>query len=138
MSAQSNIQLVQNIYAAFGRGDVPAILEHLAEDVTWGIASRSGVAKSIPWHETLHGKASVPRFFAALAATADFTRFEPQTFAATDDCVYCTVSWDATYKPTGKKFTEVVLHRFTFKNGRITEWLGTEDTALTAEVAGAK
>ena len=31
----SNLATVQGIYAAFRRGDIPAILECLAEDVVW-------------------------------------------------------------------------------------------------------
>ena len=35
MTDQDNLQLVQELYAAFGRGDVPAILEQLTDDVVW-------------------------------------------------------------------------------------------------------
>ena len=31
----SNVHTVQEIYAAFGRGDVPAILSRLSESVEW-------------------------------------------------------------------------------------------------------
>ena len=31
----SNIETVKSIYEAFGRGDVPAILDKLADDVDW-------------------------------------------------------------------------------------------------------
>ena len=31
----AQIETVQQIYQAFGRGDVPAILDHLADDVDW-------------------------------------------------------------------------------------------------------
>jgi hypothetical protein len=31
----SNAATVQGIYEAFGRGDIPAILDHLSEDVVW-------------------------------------------------------------------------------------------------------
>jgi hypothetical protein len=31
--ADSNIQIAQQIYAAFGRGDVPGIMEHISEDL---------------------------------------------------------------------------------------------------------
>ena len=42
----SNIPTVQDIYAAFGRGDVPAILAQLAEDVDW----EYGMADAgVPW-----------------------------------------------------------------------------------------
>jgi ketosteroid isomerase-like protein len=30
-----NSKIVQEMYAAFGRGDVPAILQRLADDVEW-------------------------------------------------------------------------------------------------------
>jgi ketosteroid isomerase-like protein len=32
-----NLEVVQEIYEAFGRGDVPAILDHLADDVGWDL-----------------------------------------------------------------------------------------------------
>ena len=35
MNESRNVQAVQDIYAAFGRGDIPGIVERLAPDVTW-------------------------------------------------------------------------------------------------------
>ena len=134
MSAESNIKIIQNIYAAFGRGDVPAILEMLSEDVKWGIVSGSKASAGVPWHEQLRGRSNVSKFFIALATHADFTRFEPQAFVADDRYVYATISWDATYKKTGRRITTSGMHRFTFQNGRVSEWVGLEDTALSAEI----
>jgi ketosteroid isomerase-like protein len=37
MSAPTNMERVQQMYAAFGRGDVPAILNALAPDATWTV-----------------------------------------------------------------------------------------------------
>jgi ketosteroid isomerase-like protein len=31
----SNLATVQSIYEAFGKGDIPAILEVLADDIEW-------------------------------------------------------------------------------------------------------
>ena len=138
MSAESNIKNIQAIYGAFGRGDVQAILENLTEDVKWGIQSRSNAGKSVPWHEQLVGNRNVPKFFTALATNMDFTRFEPQAFVANDEYVYSTVVFEATLKKNGRKLAMTVFHRFTFKNGRVAEWLGSEDTALADEVFGAK
>jgi uncharacterized protein len=128
--SEKNIQTVQAIYAAFGRGDVPAILEYIAEDMRhFGVVSES---REVPWHVQATKKRDVPRFFQALAQEADFTRFEPRAFAASADQVYCTISFDITLKRSGKKATyDNVMHRFTFKNGRVVEWRGTEDTAKT-------
>jgi ketosteroid isomerase-like protein len=35
VSSQRNADIVRGIYDAFGRGDIPAILETLSEDVAW-------------------------------------------------------------------------------------------------------
>jgi ketosteroid isomerase-like protein len=32
-----NLETVQKVYEAFGRGDVPAILDELADDVRWDV-----------------------------------------------------------------------------------------------------
>jgi ketosteroid isomerase-like protein len=109
---------------------VPAILEHIADDMRhFGVFSES---KDVPWHLQITKKKDVPLFFQALARECDFTRFEPRDFAAAGDHVYCTVSFDMTLKRNGKKATYEVLHRFSFKNGRVVEWRGSEDTARTA------
>jgi len=60
----SNLAAVQGIYEAFGRGDVPAILAVLAEDVEWeswddNSAVRAGVPTMVP----RHGKDEVAGFF---------------------------------------------------------------------------
>jgi ketosteroid isomerase-like protein len=128
--SEKNIQSVQSIYAAFARGDVPAILEHIADDMRhFGVVSES---PEVPWHLQITQKKDVPRFFQALAEECEFTRFEPRDFAAAGDHVYCTISFDVRIKRNGRKATyENVMHRFTVKNGRVVEWRGTEDTAKT-------
>jgi uncharacterized protein len=65
----ANTQTIQNIYAAFSRGDVPTILSHLADDVVW---DNSGVAsKECPWNGNFRGKAKVPGFFTAVGDNLD-------------------------------------------------------------------
>jgi uncharacterized protein len=65
----SHLETVQEIYAAFGRGDVPAILERLAPDVAWeswldNHAQRAGVEHLAE----RRGRDEVPAFFAAAGA----------------------------------------------------------------------
>jgi ketosteroid isomerase-like protein len=127
MSEQKNVQTIQDVYAAFGRGDVPYILERLTDDVTWGIINDG--TTGVPWHAQLKGRGEVPRFFGALVEHVEFTRFEGKAFAAGGDYVYSTIEFDVTIKKNGRKASLVGLHRFTFKNGRISEWKGMEDTA---------
>ena len=58
----TKIQTVQDVYAAFGRGDVEAILAVLTDDVDWASEPESSIA---PWHGVRRGKAEVPSFFVA-------------------------------------------------------------------------
>ena len=134
--SDKNIQVVQQIYEAFGRGDVPAIMEHISEDLRhFGVVTERTL---LPWHIQATKKKDVPLFFEAIAESSEFTRFEPRDFAAGGDHVYCTISFDVTFKKNGKKITnDNVIHRFTFKNGKVVEWRGTEDTVKTSAAYNA-
>src|SRR4051812_29357911 len=76
--AMSNTQTVRDIYAAFGRGDIPAILERLADDVCWDhLPDGSGAARhEVPWLVARTGRDDVAGFFAALGAL-EFHVFPP-------------------------------------------------------------
>jgi uncharacterized protein len=41
MSAEDNLATVKGIYEAFGKGDVEAILDQLADDVDWAAEAKS-------------------------------------------------------------------------------------------------
>ena len=98
----SNIATVQNVYAAFGRGDVPAILGVLDEDVDWEYGR---VSSGVPWLEPRQGRASVAGFFEALTAL-EFQKFQPKTFLESGNIVVVLVDLAMTFKETGKTIAE--------------------------------
>lgn len=60
----SNLATVQGIYEAFGKGDVPAIIDVLADDVEWeSWGDNSAVKAGVPWMIPRHGKDDVVHFF---------------------------------------------------------------------------
>ena len=62
----SNLATVQSIYEAFSKGDIPAILDVLADDVEWEAwADNSAVEAGVPWMVPRHGKAEAVGFFEA-------------------------------------------------------------------------
>lgn len=72
-----NLAIVQAIYEAFGKGDVPGILEHLADEVQWeswadNTAQKSGVS----WLQARQGKAGVVEFFQTLGALTVLKDFQ--------------------------------------------------------------
>lgn len=80
----SNIATVKEIYEAFGRGDVPAILEKLDEGVEW---ETQVPVDDVPWLQARRGRDNVPGFFESLAPL-DFKKFEPHTFFESGDKVF--------------------------------------------------
>lgn len=109
----SNLKTVQDIYAAFGAGDVPAILDKLADNVEWDTDARSDVG---PFIVARRGKDGAGKFFAALAA-ADFTKFEPTALLESGNVVVALVDVDFTVKATGKTVSQLdEVHIWRFDN----------------------
>lgn len=99
----AHTQTVQQIYEAFGKGDVPAILATLAEDVVWEYGEAS---TDVPWLQHRRGREAVAGFFEALAAV-DFHSFTPKAFFEQDSMVVVLVDLEATVKKTGRRITEL-------------------------------
>lgn len=127
----TNIERVQAIYAAFGRGDLAYLLEQVDDDVTWGIDSVT--AGEVPQYGVHRGKAGVTKFFTAFAETADFKSFDPKDFVAAGDHVFNQLQYELTVKATGKPVKDSSMQHWTFKNGKLIRWRGYEDTAATRE-----
>ena len=61
----TNTQVIQQAYAAFGRGDIAAVMALLADDVTWTSP------RTLPHGGEFHGPAEVGKFFEGLGAAWD-------------------------------------------------------------------
>lgn len=94
-------QTVREIYEAFGRGDVPAILERLDEDVEW----EYGAASEVPWLQPRHGRSGAGEFFASLGAL-DIQCFAVKAILEGDGLIVALIDIEATVKATGKRFAE--------------------------------
>lgn len=105
------VETVHHVYAAFGRGDIPAILACLAEDVEWEYGA---FPNPVPWLQPRSGRAQVPGFFEALAAV-DFHVFQPLKVLGDADTAIGLVHLEATVRATGKRVVELgEVHLFHF------------------------
>lgn len=128
MGGEDNIKTIQAVYEAFGRGDVGAILDAVADDVDWASDTSSTVA---PWYGVKHGKAGVTSFFEAFGSTMEVDEFTPFTFAANEDAVFTVVRFKATVRATKSSVDMNLHHYFRFRDGKISYYRGTEDSAQT-------
>ncbi|MFF1868491.1 nuclear transport factor 2 family protein [Streptomyces sp. CB03911] len=131
MNQESMIETVRSVYAAFGSGDVPGILARLGDDVDWASETASTAA---PWYGVRHGKAEVADFFEQFGSTMEVEEFTPLSFAANDTDVLTVVRMRATHRAGGQSLAMDLHHRFTFGDGKIVRYRGTEDTAQTEAV----
>jgi ketosteroid isomerase-like protein len=134
MGDDVKIKTIAEVYEAFGRGDVTAILDAVTDDVDWAAEAASAAA---PWYGVRHGKNEVAEFFAAFGATMEVEEFTPVSFAANDTDVHAVVRFRARSRSTGKSAAMNLHHFFTFRDGKIARYRGTEDTAQTEMVLRA-
>ncbi len=105
---------VGEMYAAFGRGDVPFVLSCLSDDVSWDEGLR---ATDIPWFQPRRGKQGVAEFFSVLAQGMELTVFEPQMILGDGNTVLSVIRVAGTVISTGKSFDEDLwVHRWIFDN----------------------
>ena len=131
MSADVKIKTIEEIYQAFGRGDVAAILNAVTDDVDWaGETSSTGA----PWYGVRHGKDGVAAFFTAFGLAMEVEEFTPVSLAANDTDVLTVVRFRARSRSTGKTLAMDLHHYSKFRDGKIAYYRGTEDTAQTEAV----
>jgi ketosteroid isomerase-like protein len=132
----SNIDTVNQIYAAFGRGDIPAIIEKLDPNVEWDVEVPT---PGVPWLQPRHGATNIPAFFESLAPMS-FQRFEPHTFFEDDNKVFALIAMDVTHVASGKQYSFSHEGHLWFFNddGKVVRYQHVTDTALHQRVANGE
>jgi ketosteroid isomerase-like protein len=136
-----NAATVASIYGAFGRGDVPAILAALSEDVRWEEwADNRAQTSGVPWLQLRHGKAGALEFF-ALAGQFKIHEFQVLSLLAGGHQVVAEVVIDATV-PTGARYRDEELHLWTFDEAgkvvRLRHYVDTAKQIAAARPTGAE
>jgi hypothetical protein len=128
MSEQQNLDVVRSLYAAFGRGDLDAVLAPLDPDVSW----RTPGAPDLPTAGLRHGVPAVREFFGLLLNTLDIADFQPHDFLAAGDKVVVLGTSREGPKGSGRLVDFRWVHVFTFRNGKVVAF---EEPADVSELA---
>jgi uncharacterized protein len=131
----TNVQTVRSMYDSFGKQNIPAILECLADDVEWEYAYPD---TPVPWLKPRRGRHGAGEFFQSLAAL-DFKRFEVKSVVADGNLVIAIVSLDAVVRATGKHIVEMdEVHLWHFDDrGRVNRFRHVADTLQHASALKA-
>lgn len=121
----SKLEVIKDIYAAFQRNDVAAILRHMAENVEWEHDSND---HGIPWIKHGRGHAHVVNFFKSLAAV-EIREFNVVALLEGPTQVGAVVHLDCKVKSTGKSIRDLEMHLWTLDdNGRVSRFRHLADT----------
>jgi ketosteroid isomerase-like protein len=122
----SNLATVQQIYASFGQGDVPAIVAKLADGVEW---EHDSVDHGIPWLRPGRGKGHVLEFFGVVGKDLEIKRFEVSNLMENGNQVVALLHFQATVRATGKTYQDYEAHVWTFgADGKVTRFRHIVDT----------
>jgi ketosteroid isomerase-like protein len=107
----SPTEIVSEVYGAFERGDIPAIVAALGDDIDWR------VAENLPHGGDFHGREGVTRFFQLLGETWDGLGLELDALVSGDDRVLAVASLDGRLRATGEETGYRSVHAWTVHDG---------------------
>ena len=127
--SQENVQLAQQGYEAFGRGDLDAVGQTFADDVEWWTSDELPQGGEIKGRDDVIGNfARIPEYW------SDFS-VEPSEFVdGGERLVIVRGKQRATAKDTGASFEAPFVHVFEVSGGKVTrgEFFGDSATAAKA------
>lgn len=119
------------IYEAFGRGDIPGLLEHISDDVQWEAwADNTAQKAGVGWLRPRHGKAGVAEFFQLIAEELDIQEFQVLSLMAGGNQVAVEFVIAARLKKGDGGYRDEEMHLWTFgDDGKVARLRHYTDTA---------
>jgi ketosteroid isomerase-like protein len=115
--------LIQSVYEAFTRGDIPHILGLVAPNATWR------QEKTVPWGGDYRGPEGAAEFFRELDATMETLSFQARENVEHGDEVFSFGAYTARSRATGRSASAEWMFRWRVQDGKIVSWQSYIDTA---------
>lgn len=128
--SSANIALVQSLYAAFGRGDIDAIVAASAPNIRWEVVGRK---EDYPILGVWNGSKEVRSFFRTVAEAQETVAFSPREFHAAGALVFALGHYAWKLRKNGNPVDTDWIHVFTVDNGKVTQFREFTDTAQFAK-----
>lgn len=129
----SNTDPVRALYAAFAKGDMPAALATMAEDIVWNEAENYPYADRNPY---VGPQAVLMGVFARIGGDWDGFSAISDEFIDGGDTIVSLGHYSGVSKATGKKMRAQFVHVFRVKEGKIASFQQYADTLGTAIALG--
>jgi ketosteroid isomerase-like protein len=103
-------QKVNQLYEAYNRRDLDAILNTLSQDCIWEVMGQP----EIPFAGIYHGKDDIKEFFGKLEDTLDMSEFTVEHILENGNLVVATGHFNASARQTNKRFSTTWAMLFEF------------------------
>lgn len=128
-------QTIQQMYEAFGRGDIATILASLSQDVLWGTNVDNSIpaAKHVPCFAPGSGHEFVAGFFKRFGESYEVYRFDVCAIMQAGNEAVARIALDMSVRSTGRRVRGEALHHYTFNDaGKVARLWVFEDTLAFA------
>jgi ketosteroid isomerase-like protein len=118
--SESAVESVRGMYDAFKRGDVPAILAALDEDIEWS------APENLPHGGDFRGRDAVGGFFQGIGEKWDGLEVEVEELLANDNHVVALIRADGRLRESGEATGYTAAHAWTMRGDtpiRFTEYV---------------
>ena len=129
MNEQENVKVVQQMFAAFGQRNLPAVLTTLSDDVDWQSPVRRTEPGEISWAKPRHSREEVANYFKELLEKVQPERLETLDLTAQGDRVVVEGKNRGTVRSTGRTYEHDWVMVFTLRQGKIARFRHYYDTA---------
>lgn len=126
---EANRLRVQEIYGEYVSGNLPFLMEALAEDICW---TSGDDAVAAPWCGQRIGRDAVREYFAALAAECEIVDYRVGQIIADGDWVAVTATVRARYHRSGQEREVAKVDVLRLQDGQVREFREYYDTAQIA------
>lgn len=124
-TSKNNPNLIRTVYEVFGRGDIPAVLATMDENIVFQ------VAEGHPYGGTYHGHdAVVNNVFMRIGSEWEEYKVIPEELIDAGDIIVALGQYSGKYKATGKNMQAPFAHVWRIRNGKSYEFRQYTDTAL--------
>jgi ketosteroid isomerase-like protein len=126
---QDNVALIKKIFTALEKGDIPAVLNHIDDKVTWQSPVSRTALPEIPWSGYRKSKKEVTEFFDQLGKYVQPKNFEMNEVTTQENRVVVEGKNQGKIKANNKTYEHNWVMIFTFNNDRVTKFRHYYDSA---------
>lgn len=135
--AVDSVQILKDAYAAFGKGDIPAVVGMMNPAIEWHEPGLRGYPPPGGDRIYLGPKSVAERVLAALPEAWDKFNVIPEEFLGTGERVAVVGRFSGTAKDTGRALDVPFVHIWTVRDGTLCRFQDYTDTAKVLHALGA-